>query len=572
MRRGLAALLCVCSWAYLDLPVLREFDHVMEPFLFMICAAVSAIILQSGSWYKGLSRSEAVLYFLFGLFVIRSAYSAPAASLLFPGALVALLFYHACRHFLLNTDPERLSPFLVNVFAVLIGGQLLYFIFYMLLMQGDAKQISSPNSSIYAEALAMQLVFFAGSLAGKKKQFFHYILIASGAVLLLALNSRASWLAVMLCIFVHFIQRLSATRRRIVIITGAIALVFIFFFLIGYKRDSSEGRALIYKVSGQMLRDHYFAGIGPGQFALRYNVAQAAYFSNHDINSTEALRAGNTVYVFNEWLQCWMEEGLLCFVLLLIYTFRLLRYGFRSSEPIVKAASHGLLCTIVTAQFSYPLHFLPVLLQTLLCMAIIETAKLRQTVVIISRSLFLYLLLIVAASFTIFCFYQQLNNRVLAKKAFLLSAGGQKKAALHIYQQLETDRYTTGRTLYEYAKTLWDVADTIRANSMIRKAKRKGMDADLLLLSARIHHATGDDKQAEADHLAAIYMFPSRMRSRFACFRFYQERRDTGSARDWARMILEQPVADSSRPYIIKVRQAIRVFLAENGQKRSKMP
>jgi len=544
----------------------------MEPFLFMICAAVSAIILLAGRWYKGLSRSEAVLYFLLAVFIFRSAFSAPAASLLFPGALVVFLFYLACRHFLLNTDPEKLSPFLANVFAVLIGGQVFYFIIYMILQQGDANQFSLPNSSIYAEALAMQLVFYAGSQAGKKKHRFHYFLIASGAVLLVTLNSRASWLAVIFCLFVYFIQRLSATRRKIVVITGAIALLFVFFLLIGYKRGSTEGRALIYKVSGQMLRNHYLAGTGPGQFAVSYNQAQATYFSSHDINNAEAMRAGNTVYAFNEWLQWWTEEGLLCFALLLMYSIGLLRYGFRSSLTVVRAASLSLLCTIVTSQFSYPLHFLPVLLQSLFCMAVIETAKLRQTAVIGRRNLFSYLLLFIAASFTIFCFYQQLNNRVLAKKAFLLSAGGQKKAALLIYHQLETDRYTTGRTLFEYAKTLWDVADTIRAVNVIREAKRKGADADLLLLSARVHHAAGDDRQAEADHLTAIYLFPSRLRSRFACFRFYQERSDTVPARYWARMIMEQPVADSTRPYIIKVRQAIRVFLAENGQKRLKMP
>jgi hypothetical protein len=116
------------------------------------------------------------------------------------------------------------------------------------------------------------------------------------------------------------------------------------------------------------------------------------------------------------------------------------------------------------------------------------------------------------------------------------------------------------------------VADTLQAIHLIQEAKRKGKDADLLLLSALIHHAAGDDRQAEADHLSAIYMLPCRMRSRYSCFGFYRGQGDIVSAGYWARMILEQPVADSSLPYIIKVRQAIRVFLAENARNRPKMP
>lgn len=85
-------------------------------------------------------------------------------------------------------------------------------------------------------------------------------------------------------------------------------LIFVALFML--KLDSSLGRVLIYKVSGQMLKDNWLSGFGFGKFYEQYLYYQSAYFEKGYYTTKELILAGNTHYVFNEYWKLVVELGI----------------------------------------------------------------------------------------------------------------------------------------------------------------------------------------------------------------------------------------------------------------------
>ncbi|MDR1121494.1 MAG: O-antigen ligase family protein [Dysgonamonadaceae bacterium] len=189
-----------------------------------------------------------------------------------------------------------------------------------------------------------------------------------------AAMSRASWLAViggsLVVIFgryaglfksvqFKFIKTKLARPVKRLIVPGLILLVLAAFTGMYYlKKDSADGRALIWKTSLQTIAKHPF-GVGLGNFSGAYGEMQAAYFASGQASETEQLVAGSSEYGFNEYLQIAVESGivaLLLFAGIIVLSVRIK----------VKAKDWGTLGSLVAllifACFSYPFSILPFLI------------------------------------------------------------------------------------------------------------------------------------------------------------------------------------------------------------------
>jgi len=76
------------------------------------------------------------------------------------------------------------------------------------------------------------------------------------------------------------------------------------------KKDSADGRWLIWKVSTRVITQHPF-GVGLCNFAGCYSEQQAAYFASGAGSAQEQYVEGNSEYGFNEYLQIGVEFGVL---------------------------------------------------------------------------------------------------------------------------------------------------------------------------------------------------------------------------------------------------------------------
>ena len=82
------------------------------------------------------------------------------------------------------------------------------------------------------------------------------------------------------------------------------------------KKDSADGRLLMWKVSTQIIREQQGLGVGVGHFPEAFAEAQASYLKH--ASSQEKWVAGCPEYAFNEYLQIAVELGIFPLLLFLM--------------------------------------------------------------------------------------------------------------------------------------------------------------------------------------------------------------------------------------------------------------
>jgi tetratricopeptide (TPR) repeat protein len=334
-----------------------------------------------------------------------------------------------------------------------------------------------------------------------------------------------------------------------------------------YKRNSSNGRLLIYKISSRMFNDHPLFGAGNGQFKNIYNEYQADYFVGCGIDTDEALLADNTFYAFNDYWQVILENGITGLVLagifISIFVSRITRINVSGEgKVLLVAAVSSLLCLAVAAWFSYPLQNPAVLIQCTFCLAIINSFPVKHEKLyilpvsqVISRTTGLLL--------SVFLFYLEylfINYKSKVNAAFTLSVKGYREEALKKYRQAADSYFADGNSLYSYAQELYFSGNLTPALYFLKRVRYFFADNRYYSLRARIYNELGYDRQAEWDFKKSIYMVPNRMSSRRDIMRFYFDRHDTLQTVHWAKSILRMPVKVPSR-VTARIRQEARDIL-----------
>jgi O-antigen ligase len=139
------------------------------------------------------------------------------------------------------------------------------------------------------------------------------------------------------------------------------------------KKDSADGRLLIWRVTSRLVADNPMFGCGYDNFKSYYMTYQSTYFSDFP-RSKLSIFADNVVYAFNEPLEILATLGLLgtligCMVIYSAFT----RSGTAKSDLVLVARS-ALICVGGFALFSYPSHVLPIKMLVVLSLAIISAS------------------------------------------------------------------------------------------------------------------------------------------------------------------------------------------------------
>lgn len=182
-------------------------------------------------------------------------------------------------------------------------------------------------------------------------QSFKIFLFPSIIVLISILTeSRAFIFGAVFSLFLFCSLSFSLSKKYKIALLLCTVLAFLGLFL--YKLDSSLGRILIYKVSGQMLKDNWLTGIGFGKFYEQYLYYQAVYFQNGHYTTKELLLAGNTHYAFNEYWRLIIELGIWIIAPLIALFYFYVRFLFVSlhkNKTLINYTLHFIICTIIIA-------------------------------------------------------------------------------------------------------------------------------------------------------------------------------------------------------------------------------
>ncbi|MBE8722340.1 O-antigen ligase family protein [Sphingobacterium pedocola] len=217
-------------------------------------------------------------------------------------------------------------------------------------------------------------------------------LIALGCMLLVlpATMSRAAWIAAgassAVVLGLYFLKirhrsyfkeskRWSKAKWASLSLVAAMLLSILGTGLYHFKKDSADGRVLIWNVSMDMLERNWI-GHGVGYFAGSYGKAQELYFSEGRGSEWEKSVAGEPEYAFNEFIQIAVELGVLSLILLLFAVLYAIRTGVRNRRF---APVGGLVALLIFAAFSYPFSLIPFLVLLIFLLAACVSAPYEFT-------------------------------------------------------------------------------------------------------------------------------------------------------------------------------------------------
>lgn len=398
------------------------------------------------------------------------------------------------------------------------------------------------------------------------------ISIISICLVLPASRSRASWLAILGSAVYLISMRYQLTnqlkkfvdtkaKKAGLSILGFILLIISGFGLYHFKKDSADGRLLIWKVSTNMIKDKPLLGHGIGKFVAEYMNYQAAYFkANPDVS--EAMQADNVSYAYNEFLKLIIEKGLIGFMLGLAVIWSLFigksEEGRRQEleNPILLAARGGLLSILVFALFSYPSEILPIKILFVLFAAVVATHQnpihvfqlpAKETALTSTAwyaALVLTLLTVYPANKYLTRQYQTYKSWKDASDIYNVGAYPECLDDFELaYPQLKTN----GQFLLQYGKALEMAGKPEKSVAILNEAQAHLNNTILHTCLGDNYKALGRNTEAEQAYLHAWYMAPARFYPLYLLAKLYDDTDQTEKAVSMAKWVLNKEVKIDSR-------------------------
>lgn len=405
----------------------------------------------------------------------------------------------------------------------------------------------TKNSSIFhrKSIVKISVQYLTGAMA--------LAAVFSIALVIPAAMSRASWIALLTgSAFVLLFEVLQKQtfksylkkHKKFVIIMGLTSCFLFGGMLIGMyflKKDSADGRALIWKVSLQAAAQHPM-GAGIGHFPAAYGEAQAAYFAKETNDEGEVLVADAPEYGFNEVLQLLVESGPLALLLFIGWMGLTIYQGIRQK----KIAQTGVLIALLTfGMFSYPFSVLPFLIVLVFLMASIyskdplDEASLKTGTATACTRIFSIAGVIAVA----FC----LINRYPTYAAYQTWSEDKIYFNAEVYDDVTADYtklypYLNDQVgfLFEYAQSLSKTKKYAESNRILKQAMSFSCDPMLYNICGKNHQAMKQYRQAEACFIHASHLVPNRLYPNYLLAKLYEEIGYHIKARETAFLVLEK--------------------------------
>lgn len=402
---------------------------------------------------------------------------------------------------------------------------------------------------------------YSGFLVAILPLALHYTLTAcrtarilSGAVLVLLLLvlpatlSRGAWLAALAgCAIVlgnnfHLYSRLKALFQKhklTLSITTACMLLLTTGTLIGIyqlKKESADGRWLIWKVSSTLVASHPITGVGFGHFAGAYGDAQATYFAAKQRPAAEELVADAPEAAFNEFVQITTETGIIGLLLFLTIIIGASQAARHSNNKAATGVLGSLAAFLVFACFSYPFNVLPllVLFTLLLAQCIPAQPGSRWLSGIFYALLFLPVYFLATGQQE----QEQTYKRWQSEQIYFNMQIFER--TVDNYKKLYPLLKDQPAFLFEYGQCLSRTGQPAASNLILEEASRLSSDPMIRNIMGKNYQTMKQYTQAEASFLKAAHMVPNRLYPLYLLAQMYNESGQIDKAITTARLLLEK--------------------------------
>ena len=383
------------------------------------------------------------------------------------------------------------------------------------------------------------------------------------ALILPPAMSRAAWIAAIVgsiytvCAYYNMRHKRKKNIRQMV--PGKWKYIGIFMLcilLLGayfLKKDSADGRWLIWKVSARVIAQ-YPLGVGLGNFSGSYGEQQAEYFASGAGSTQEQNVAGNPDYCFNEYIQICVELGILGLLLFTSIVYLALYRGIKLKRY---AAVSSLGALLIFAAMSYPFNVLPfVIVFVFLLTSCFSDAKSSIPVKLAGRysTIVVFgILLIVAVAgsysrISTFRAYKDwysiifINTNRLPINPLLLSS--------EIYPELKHEK----NFVFHYAGILQDDGQYEESNRVLQQGMKIFCDPMLYNMAGINYQLMRDYAVAELCFRKAANIVPNRLFPYYLLAKLYVEMELHERACEMAKIVLtKEPKVDS--PAVSEMRE-----------------
>lgn len=161
----------------------------------------------------------------------------------------------------------------------------------------------------------------------KQNTFFSVSLLFASLLAIVLLRCRTAYIGIIveLSVFLltrkHYITKILRSKFSFLILFLLVLSLSVFLVkLYTIKRDSSDSRLFIWKLSSEMIWNKPF-GYGYGMFEKNYNLFQSDYFRNFHGTKRESEIAGFVNMPYNDFVEQGVEGGIIGMLFLLVFYF-----------------------------------------------------------------------------------------------------------------------------------------------------------------------------------------------------------------------------------------------------------
>ena len=341
--------------------------------------------------------------------------------------------------------------------------------------------------------------------------------------------SRSAWVAALVAsgyvLGMHYREGLY--RYRNVFWIGGLLLILLGIGAYHWKKDSADGRLLMWKVATQAVLDQPWQGVGWECVAGAYGDAQERYFASGAASEQEAHVAGAPEYVFNEYLQVAMAWGVpaLCGILLLVGVCFYLGHRGR-----MFGVCGGLLSLGVFSFSSYPFQFME------------------------------FIVALIALLVSCAMGYRKIWVRVLV---LVLGIG------LGVYLS-ENRPQKNARRMFEQAHALHKAGQWQESIELLEETMKVSSDAMILNIIGKNCQALEEYEEAESWFIRSTHRLPNRIYPYYLLAKLYAEHPKyfPREKLEWAvRMVLEKEAKVESTA-IKQMREEVKDIMQNNDKNR----
>ena len=378
----------------------------------------------------------------------------------------------------------------------------------------------------------------------------------SSLVLLIYTESRTAFVSVSIgliyCLFCFlkiekkFLSKVSKKYIWSIVAFSFVLFSYFLLFIYGIKKDSSDGRVLIWRVSYSIILDSPLVGHGYKSFRNLYGNYQAEFFKQSK-SPRDVYLADNVVVPFNEYINVIIEFGLIGLALFLVpYVISLLplTMSFSDSNEENMIVDVSLRSVLIFCSFcaltSYPFSSLMTMISVYLILLCISFYQPILFSVLIPRPAFIAGSVVLIFGSLVIFFYTIQQNRVhrVVFASYEHFKQGDYTAVIKDMQTLRSSIEGDEQALLMYGKSLAMNNRHLEAIGVYNSAESVSSNNFLYINKGESHQKIGEFAMAERAYFHAWNIVPNRLYPQYKLAKLYVESNDTTKAKIWAQRVV----------------------------------